>query len=153
MAPFSTLPETPSSLILILDRLGKGSGPGPVHYVVCCNLATKFGLRERFASMVCEHGLRAWSASTGLKGGPDRQDRVSPATESVYDDAFWEGLDGVVNALDNVKARQYVDHLSAAYTRVHARAHTFYTRARTHAQYVDHRSVGPALALLLRGRA
>mmetsp|Transcript_42763 Transcript_42763/g.89422 ORF Transcript_42763/g.89422 Transcript_42763/m.89422 type:complete len:1071 (-) Transcript_42763:248-3460(-) len=39
-----------------------------------------------------------------------RQDRVSPATESVYDDAFWEGIDGVVNALDNVKARQYVDH-------------------------------------------
>ena len=37
------------------------------------------------------------------------QDRVSPATETVYDDAFWESLDGVVNALDNVKARQYVD--------------------------------------------
>jgi len=37
------------------------------------------------------------------------QDRVSPATENVYDDAFWESLDCVVNALDNVKARQYVD--------------------------------------------
>lgn len=38
-----------------------------------------------------------------------RQDRVSPATENVYNDAFWEGLDVVVNALDNVKARHYVD--------------------------------------------
>ena len=37
------------------------------------------------------------------------QDRVSPATEHVYDDDFWKGLDCVVNALDNVKARQYVD--------------------------------------------
>jgi ubiquitin-activating enzyme E1 len=37
------------------------------------------------------------------------QDRVSPNTEDVYNDAFWESLDCVVNALDNVKARQYVD--------------------------------------------
>jgi hypothetical protein len=35
----------------------------------------------------------------------------------VYDDAFWESLDGVVNALDNVKARQYVDARSVAPTR------------------------------------
>jgi len=38
-----------------------------------------------------------------------RQDRVSPLTEDVYNDSFWEGIDGVVNALDNVKARHYVD--------------------------------------------
>eukprot|EP00339_Tiarina_fusa_P025896 CAMPEP_0117023782 /NCGR_PEP_ID=MMETSP0472-20121206/17722_1 /TAXON_ID=693140 ORGANISM="Tiarina fusus, Strain LIS" /NCGR_SAMPLE_ID=MMETSP0472 /ASSEMBLY_ACC=CAM_ASM_000603 /LENGTH=1260 /DNA_ID=CAMNT_0004730015 /DNA_START=189 /DNA_END=3971 /DNA_ORIENTATION=- len=38
-----------------------------------------------------------------------RQDRVAPTTEDVFDDAFWESLDGVCNALDNVKARLYVD--------------------------------------------
>lgn len=38
-----------------------------------------------------------------------RQDRVSPKTEDVFDDRFWEGLDMVVNALDNVQARLYVD--------------------------------------------
>ena len=37
------------------------------------------------------------------------QNRVSPDTEDVFDDAFWEGLDLVVNALDNVNARLYVD--------------------------------------------
>ena len=37
------------------------------------------------------------------------QDRVSPNSEDVYNDAFWGSLDVVVNALDNVKARQYVD--------------------------------------------
>lgn len=37
------------------------------------------------------------------------QNRVSPDTEDVFDDAFWESLDVVVNALDNVKARLYVD--------------------------------------------
>ncbi len=35
--------------------------------------------------------------------------RVSPDTEKVFNDEFWEGLDGVLNALDNIKARKYVD--------------------------------------------
>uniref|UniRef100_A0A7S3AS77 E1 ubiquitin-activating enzyme n=1 Tax=Haptolina ericina TaxID=156174 RepID=A0A7S3AS77_9EUKA len=37
------------------------------------------------------------------------QDRVSPGTENVFNTAFWQSLDLVVNALDNVKARLYVD--------------------------------------------
>lgn len=37
------------------------------------------------------------------------QNRVSPDTEDVFNDAFWKGLDVVVNALDNVTARLYVD--------------------------------------------
>ena len=37
------------------------------------------------------------------------QDRVAPETEGVFDASFWESLDIVVNALDNVKARLYVD--------------------------------------------
>eukprot|EP00299_Pterocystis_sp_00344_P006152 c1792_g1_i1.p1 GENE.c1792_g1_i1~~c1792_g1_i1.p1 ORF type:complete len:1079 (-),score=297.63 c1792_g1_i1:122-3325(-) len=37
------------------------------------------------------------------------QDRVSPVTENIFNDTFWLNLDGVCNALDNVKARLYVD--------------------------------------------
>lgn len=37
------------------------------------------------------------------------QNRVGPETENVFDDAFWENLSVVVNALDNVNARLYVD--------------------------------------------
>ncbi|CAI5479155.1 unnamed protein product, partial [Closterium sp. Yama58-4] len=37
------------------------------------------------------------------------QNRVGPQTEDVFDDAFWEHLDVVINALDNVNARLYVD--------------------------------------------
>eukprot|EP00270_Netrium_digitus_P011470 TRINITY_DN3658_c0_g2_i1.p1 TRINITY_DN3658_c0_g2~~TRINITY_DN3658_c0_g2_i1.p1 ORF type:complete len:761 (-),score=244.34 TRINITY_DN3658_c0_g2_i1:199-2184(-) len=37
------------------------------------------------------------------------QNRVSPNTEDVFDDDFWEGLTVIVNALDNVNARLYVD--------------------------------------------
>jgi ubiquitin-activating enzyme E1 len=47
------------------------------------------------------------------------QNRVSPDTEGVFNDAFWQGLDLVVNALDNVNARLYVDS-----RRVPARATT-----------------------------
>ena len=34
---------------------------------------------------------------------------MSPETENVFNDEFWESLDGVINALDNVNARLYVD--------------------------------------------
>ncbi|KAI5603943.1 hypothetical protein BDE02_01G252300 [Populus trichocarpa] len=37
------------------------------------------------------------------------QNRVSPESENVFDDTFWENLTAVVNALDNVNARLYVD--------------------------------------------
>jgi ubiquitin-activating enzyme E1 len=41
--------------------------------------------------------------------------RVAPATEDIYDDAFWESLDGVATALDNVEARLYVDQKAVYY--------------------------------------
>ncbi|CAF3847756.1 unnamed protein product [Rotaria sp. Silwood1] len=42
-------------------------------------------------------------------------DGVLPETEHIYDDHFFERLDGVVNALDNVKARQYIDQRCVYY--------------------------------------
>jgi ubiquitin-activating enzyme E1 len=35
--------------------------------------------------------------------------RVAPNTENFFTDAFWDGLDVVFGAVDNVKARKYVD--------------------------------------------
>lgn len=37
------------------------------------------------------------------------KDRVSPETEEIFNETFWDSLDGVTNALDNVEARTYVD--------------------------------------------
>ncbi|KAF2861759.1 E1 ubiquitin activating enzyme [Piedraia hortae CBS 480.64] len=46
----------------------------------------------------------------GLKGHiVALKDRVAPETEGIFNEEFWEGLDGVTNALDNVDARTYVD--------------------------------------------
>ena len=45
-----------------------------------------------------------------LKGHIDMlQDRVAQDTEHIFNETFWESLDGVTNALDNVEARTYVD--------------------------------------------
>ncbi|KAG5550650.1 hypothetical protein RHGRI_015561 [Rhododendron griersonianum] len=37
------------------------------------------------------------------------QNRASPETENVFDDTYWENLSVVINALDNVDARLYID--------------------------------------------
>ncbi|XP_064220703.1 ubiquitin-like modifier-activating enzyme 1 [Aotus nancymaae] len=38
-----------------------------------------------------------------------QQNRVGPETECIYDDDFFQSLDGVANAVDNVDARRYMD--------------------------------------------
>uniref|UniRef100_V9KCN4 E1 ubiquitin-activating enzyme n=1 Tax=Callorhinchus milii TaxID=7868 RepID=V9KCN4_CALMI len=43
------------------------------------------------------------------------QNRVGPDTEKIYDDDFFEALDGVANALDNVDARMYMDRRCVYY--------------------------------------
>ncbi len=43
------------------------------------------------------------------------ENRVGAETESVYDDTFFEALDGVANALDNVEARTYIDRRCVYY--------------------------------------
>lgn len=35
--------------------------------------------------------------------------RVSPENDQVFSDDFWEDLDAVINAVDNIKARLFVD--------------------------------------------
>ena len=43
------------------------------------------------------------------------QNRVGNETENVYDDNFFDRLDGVANALDNVDARVYMDRRCVYY--------------------------------------
>ena len=42
---------------------------------------------------------------------------VGPKTEDTFNDAFWVGLDGVCNALDNMEARFYVDEMCVKYSK------------------------------------
>ena len=58
----------------------------------------------------------AKSFNGGIEVTPYTQP-VSVDTESIYHSAFWEKLDVVVNALDNWKARIYVDSQIVKYHR------------------------------------
>eukprot|EP00239_Pterosperma_sp_CCMP1384_P001938 CAMPEP_0197849798 /NCGR_PEP_ID=MMETSP1438-20131217/13250_1 /TAXON_ID=1461541 /ORGANISM="Pterosperma sp., Strain CCMP1384" /LENGTH=1008 /DNA_ID=CAMNT_0043462637 /DNA_START=225 /DNA_END=3251 /DNA_ORIENTATION=+ len=59
------------------------------------------------------------------------QERVSPDTETVFDDDFWDGLDVVVNALDNVNARLYVDSRCVYFQRPLLESGTLGTKCNT----------------------
>ncbi|XP_045852887.1 ubiquitin-like modifier-activating enzyme 1, partial [Meles meles] len=43
------------------------------------------------------------------------QNRVGPDTEHIYDDSFFQNLDGIASALDNMDARMYVDRRCVYY--------------------------------------
>merc|ERR1719244_1541832 len=60
-----------------------------------------------------------------------RQDRVGPETEDVYNDDFFEGLDGVINALDNVEARMYMDRRCVYYRKPLLESGTLGTKGNT----------------------
>ena len=54
---------------------------------------------------------------------------VGPETEIVFNDQFWESLDFVVNAVDNIKARLYVDSRCVFYEKPLLESGTLGTKA------------------------
>eukprot|EP00474_Spongospora_subterranea_P009835 CRZ10293.1 hypothetical protein [Spongospora subterranea] len=54
---------------------------------------------------------------------------VGPDSEDVFDDEFWSSLDGVWNALDNVKARQYTDSMCVNFEKPLLESGTLGTKA------------------------
>lgn len=56
-----------------------------------------------------------------------RQDFVGPTTQYLYPDSFWFGLDAVVNALDNIEARLYVDRQCVLFHKILVEAGTMGT--------------------------
>ncbi|KAJ8936851.1 hypothetical protein NQ318_012812 [Aromia moschata] len=59
------------------------------------------------------------------------ENRVGPETENVYDDDFFENLDGVANALDNVDARIYMDRRCVYYRKPLLESGTLGTKGNT----------------------
>ncbi|KAJ8963633.1 hypothetical protein NQ314_005480, partial [Rhamnusium bicolor] len=59
------------------------------------------------------------------------ENRVGPETENVYDDAFFEELDGIANALDNVDARIYMDRRCVYYRKPLLESGTLGTKGNT----------------------
>lgn len=59
----------------------------------------------------------------------DYQAKVGSDTEGLFNDAFWEKLDFVVNAVDNIKARLYVDSRCVWYAKPLLESGTLGTKA------------------------
>ncbi|CAG8556263.1 1888_t:CDS:10 [Funneliformis caledonium] len=97
--------------------MGLGTGQGAIH-VTDMDTIEKSNLNRQFLFRPGDVSkLKSETAVVAIgKMNPDtigkviaHQDRVGVETENVYNDNFFENLDGVTNALDNVDARKYMD--------------------------------------------
>ena len=89
------------------------------------NLSRQFLFRRKHVGLAksISAGEAAIHMNPALKDSlKTLETRVEPKSENVFDDAFWDGLDFVVNALDNQQARKYTDGKSALQ---HNRMHEF----------------------------
>lgn len=96
--------------------MGLGSGPRGHITVTDNDLIEKSNLNRQFLFRPKDVGRNksevasdaALEMNPGLHISP-KLEKVGPETEEIYDDKFWNELDFVTNALDNVEARTYID--------------------------------------------
>ncbi|XP_076333609.1 ubiquitin-like activating enzyme 1 isoform X3 [Tachypleus tridentatus] len=102
--------------------MGIATSDAGMIYVTDMDIIEKSNLNRQFLFRPWDVGkLKSEVASEAVKKmNPNiyvtpHQNRVGPDTEKVYDDDFFESLDCVVNALDNVDARIYMDRRCVFY--------------------------------------
>ncbi|KIP07009.1 hypothetical protein PHLGIDRAFT_71743 [Phlebiopsis gigantea 11061_1 CR5-6] len=100
------------------SMLGLATGPNGQIHVTDLDTIEKSNLNRQFLFRPKDLGkFKAEVASAAvIEMNPDlmgkidsKQEPVGPDTENVYNEDFFAGIDGVTNALDNVKARLYMD--------------------------------------------
>lgn len=98
--------------------IGLATGPKGKISVADMDQIEKSNLNRQFLFRPRDVGrLKSTCAAEAVQAmNPDLQgkfnilpDRVGAETEHIFNENFWNQLDGVTNALDNVDARQYVD--------------------------------------------
>uniref|UniRef100_A0A8C2B5U8 E1 ubiquitin-activating enzyme n=1 Tax=Cyprinus carpio TaxID=7962 RepID=A0A8C2B5U8_CYPCA len=100
--------------------MGLASGEGEV-IVTDMDTIEKSNLNRQFLFRPWDQKMKSETAAAAVKQmNPSiritgHQNRVGTDTEKVYDDDFFESLDGVANALDNVDARMYMDRRCVYY--------------------------------------
>ncbi|TFK43234.1 ubiquitin activating enzyme [Crucibulum laeve] len=106
------------------SMIGLASGPNGIIHVTDLDTIEKSNLNRQFLFRAKDLGkFKAEVAAVAVADmNPDlhgkilaKQEPVGPTTEGIYDAAFFEGIDGVTNALDNVKARLYMDQRCVFY--------------------------------------
>ncbi|KAL5474908.1 hypothetical protein EMCRGX_G026935 [Ephydatia muelleri] len=111
-------------LLKNMAMMGVGSSPEGAVYVTDMDTIEKSNLNRQFL-------FRPWhiqkpKSTTAVAAamemnpalhGVAHQNRVCADTEETYNDTFFESLDGVANALDNVDARLYMDRRCIYYNK------------------------------------
>ncbi|RWS31670.1 hypothetical protein B4U80_01161 [Leptotrombidium deliense] len=102
--------------------IGIGAGSEGMVYITDMDIIEKSNLNRQFLFRSRDVGrLKSETAASAVrKMNPEvkvtaHQNRVGPETEHVYTDEFYEPLNGVANALDNVDARIYMDRRCVYY--------------------------------------
>ncbi|XP_075691127.1 ubiquitin-like modifier-activating enzyme 1 isoform X1 [Rhinoderma darwinii] len=102
--------------------IGLGAGEGGEVFVTDMDTIEKSNLNRQFlfrpwdvTKMKSETAAAAVKQMNPNLNVTGHQNRVGTETEKVYDDDFFEALDGVANALDNVDARMYMDRRCVYY--------------------------------------
>lgn len=117
--------------------MGVGAGAGKI-IVTDMDLIEKSNLNRQFLfrphdvqrpkSAVAAKAIKKMNPSINVIS---HENRVGPETEKTYDDAFFEELDGVANALDNVNARVYMDRRCVYYRKPLLESGTLGTKGNT----------------------
>ncbi|PKI83669.1 E1 ubiquitin-activating enzyme [Malassezia vespertilionis] len=122
------------------SMMGLGSGPQGQIYVTDMDTIEKSNLNRQFLFRQKDvgHFKSDTAAAAVVEMNPDLtgkiasfQNRVGAETEDVYGDGFFESIDGVTNALDNVVARQYMDRRCVYYQKPLLESGTLGTKANT----------------------
>ncbi|KAG6841309.1 hypothetical protein C0991_012308 [Blastosporella zonata] len=122
------------------SMIGLGSGPRGIIHITDLDTIEKSNLNRQFLFRAKDLGkFKAEVAAVAVSEmNPDlvgkilaKQEPVGPATEGVYDTDFFDGIDGVTNALDNVKARLYMDQRCIFYKKPLLESGTLGTKGNT----------------------
>ncbi|CAJ0755253.1 721_t:CDS:10 [Entrophospora sp. SA101] len=120
--------------------MGLGTGHRGVIHITDMDTIEKSNLNRQFLFRPGDVGkLKSETAAAAIsKMNPHTrnkvivyQDRVGAETENVFNDDFFENLDGVTNALDNVDARRYVDRRCVYYRKPLLESGTLGTKGNT----------------------
>lgn len=102
--------------------MGVSAGPAGQLFVTDMDTIEKSNLNRQFLFRPQDvGGLKSEVAAKAIKNmNPlinviPHQNRLHPDTESVYNDGFYDNLHGVMNALDNVESRIYMDRKCVYY--------------------------------------
>lgn len=117
--------------------MGIGSGKGTI-YITDMDIIEKSNLNRQFLfrpndvqkpkSHTAAAAIKKMNKSINIVA---HENRVGNESEKIYDDKFFEALDGVANALDNVEARIYMDRRCIYYRKMLIDAGTLGTMGST----------------------